>query len=246
MNTSKFIYTESKKKITNDGFWSKHIDFLKKIENIDVFSFIVVTINFISFNILSNQNSNNVLFRYKFELDEFSENSIEKFVNKIKNIILELKYDKNIGIFNSNNAQIQKPMFFDEFGLTFVDKNNCIGCNDQTTLKLSCKHFCCLYCWNNDTKISNNKCSVCSKKSKCPKRQFEYYMFDDVYELEHIELWLENNYQKLAKNFHKLHSNVMCCSNDEYSSDSNEYSSDSDESDSDEYSESNSDHDSEH
>lgn len=195
MNTSKNIYTKSKEHLAKGyKFWIYTIDFLNKIKNLKVFTFIVVSIENITFNILSKSNQPDLLFRYVFKLKSFSENSIDVFIKKIKNIVKNLNFDKKYGYFYSSLVQIEKPLFFEEFGLNYIDKDNCIECLELTTSKLSCEHFCCIYCWKNNDKIINNKCTKCSKISEYPKVLHRFYFIDNHNELTFVTKWLNKNY----------------------------------------------------
>ena len=201
MDTSKIIYTKSKEHFgKGNKFWIYHIDFLKKISNINIFTFIVVSLEQISFNILSQTNPNNLLFRYVYKLNSYSENSINAFINLIKKIISGLEFDKLIGVFISKNVKLQKPLFFDEFGLDYIDKNTCIVCSEQTVSKLKCNHFCCAYCFDNN--LTNKECCGCKKKSTLLINQFKYYSIENI-EIKWIKIWIKSNefFQNIIFNF---------------------------------------------
>lgn len=192
MDTSKLIYSKSKEYLSKGNkFWIYHIDFIKKILGINVFTFVTLSLEQISFYILSQTNPNHLLFRYVFKLNSYSENSINAFVKLIKKIVSELEFDKLIGVFISKTNKYPKPLFFDEFGLDYIDKNLCIGCSSQTTLKLKCEHFCCFNCFENI--LINNECSTCKKKSLFPINQFTYYQLENIEELIFIKKWINSN-----------------------------------------------------
>jgi hypothetical protein len=191
METSKLIYIKSKEHfLKGNQYWIHNIDFLKKILNIDIFSFIVISLEQITFNVLSQSNPNNLLFKYTYKLNSYSENSIKTFVTLIKKIVSGLEFDKLIGVFISKIAKSPKPLFFDEFGIDYIDKNNCIVCFEQTISKLKCNHFCCNFCFNNN--LSNKVCTSCIKKSSCQINQFQYYSFEKK-ELKCIKKWIHSN-----------------------------------------------------
>ena len=191
MDTSKIIYTKSKEHFSGGKkYWLYNIDFLKKISNINVFTFVVISLEQISFNILSKSNPNNLLFRYVFKLNSFSENSIKSFINQIKKIVSGLEFDKLIGVFISKIVKLQKPLFFDEFGLDYINKNTCIVCSTQTISKLKCEHFCCTHCFDNN--LINKKCTSCKKKSPYITNQFQYYSIDND-EFKYIKNWVTSN-----------------------------------------------------
>ena len=95
MDTSKQIYTKSKELLSKGNlFYFHHIDFIKKILEINVFTFITISLEKASFYILSQTNPNHILFRYVFKLNSYSENSIGVFVNLLKQIVPQLEFDK--------------------------------------------------------------------------------------------------------------------------------------------------------
>ena len=199
MDTSKQIYSKSKEHILKDNkFWIYHIDFLKKISNINVFTFITISLEKISFNVLSQSNPNNLLFRYIFQLNSYSENSFKTFVTLIKKIVSGLEFNKLIGVFATKISKSPKPLFFDEFGLDYIDKNTCILCNDQTISKLKCIHFCCIGCFENNNNLISKECTSCKKISKCTNNQFQYYSIE-IDEFKSIKSWISSN--KFFPNF---------------------------------------------
>jgi len=193
MDTSKQIYLESKKHLsTGNKFWMYKIDFLKKISNISVFTFISVSIEQISFNILSQKNPNNLLFRHVYKLNSFGENSIKAFVSYIKKIVSGLEFDKSIGVFVSKISNSSKSLFFDVFGLDYVSKGKCNYCPEQTITKLSCSHFCCTNCFEEN--LTNNKFIMCcDKKSSYLTNNFQYYPMNNDFEYIQIKKWFALN-----------------------------------------------------
>jgi hypothetical protein len=213
MDTSKLIYSKSKEHILKGNkFWIHHIDFLKKISNINVFTFITVSLEKISFNVLSQSNPNNLLFRYVFELNSYSENSFKTFVTLIKKIVSGLEFNKLTGVFATKISKSPKPLFFDEFGLDYIDKNTCILCNDQTISKLKCNHFCCIGCFDNN--LISKECTSCKKISKCTNNQFQYYSIE-IDEFKSIKSWISSN--KFFPNF------IFNLNNNSYSSNTNKH-----------------------
>jgi hypothetical protein len=189
MDTSKYIYTESKKYFSKGNkYWIYHVDLLKKISNINIFTFVTISLEQISFNILSKSNPNNLLFRHVYPLNSYSENSIKTFVLLVKQIVFELKFDKLSGVFVSKNSKSPKPLFFEEFGLDYIDKNNCIECLEQTISKLKCNHFCCTSCFDNNLMLKK-ECSSCITKSICTINQFQYYLIEQN-EFVFVKRWI--------------------------------------------------------
>jgi hypothetical protein len=200
MDTSKQIYTRSKEFLSKGNiYYFHHIDFVKKILEINIFTFITISLEKASFYILSQTNPNHILFRYVFKLNSYSENSIGAFVKLIKQIVSELEFDKLTGVFISKTKTNthNKPIFFDEFGLNYVEKNLCVGCEILTTLKLQCDHFCCFKCFENI--LTSKECTKCKKKSSHPINQFKYYQLDSTDEFKHINKWINSN--NFFKNF---------------------------------------------
>lgn len=191
MNSSKNIYIKTREHLgKGNKFWIYHIDFIKKILEINVFTFVTISLNKITFYILSQTNPNNILFKCIFTLNSFSENSINMFVKLIKKIISELEFDKLIGVFISKITKNNKPLFFDEFGTNYIDKKSCMGCSELTSIQLKCGHFLCYTCFEN---ISNNKECICCKKISYPSNQFKYWEYDDLDELRIIKKWIGLN-----------------------------------------------------
>ena len=191
METTRLIYNKSKEAFKKgEQYWIHYIDFLKQISNVKVFAFIVVSLEQITFNILSGANSDNLLFRHIYKLNSYTENSIKPFVNLIKKIVASLEFNKLIGIFDSKIIKIPKPLFFDEFGIEYINKNSCIICSDQTISKLKCKHFCCISCF--DVNSTTFDCDDCKQKSSGTTNQFQYYSIDPD-ELKFVKHWFKSN-----------------------------------------------------
>lgn len=190
MDTTKIIYAKSKEHLSKGNrYWVEQINFIKKIKDINVFTFIVVSIEQITFYIVSESNPKILLFSYIFKLNSYSEKSIKAFVNHIKKTIITLEFDKLFGVFISKNSKSPKPLFYDEIGLNFIPNDNCISCQNQTLTKLSCNHFCCHVCWSE----LNKKCKNCNNISSNLISNVPYYSFENKFEFNSIKRWMESN-----------------------------------------------------
>ncbi len=181
MNTSIQIYKKSKKFLIEDNcssYWGKKINFIQKLNGISVICFINVGIGQIIFTIVSKYNLNHKLFGYVFKLKEYNHKYIEEFVSKTKQILLNIKFDSVIGIFISDLVNYDAPIFYNEFGTDFIEKDKCVKCENITINKLTCNHFCCMKCWESLDSTSNRKCCNCNKKSLKLKKIIDYYPFE--------------------------------------------------------------------
>lgn len=189
--SAEFIFKESQKEFaittccthittccTHEDIYTINLPTINKIDNIDVkCSLVIIKIPtdtknkyYVGFWIKSS-NINYICKRSKYNLYKHIEKlypynieSIEKFLQKIKNEILpNLKLDKIFGklfITNSDGKKsIQKDNVCEDiFGFQYSNYEKCTVCYEQTYTQTSCSHSLCVDCWN---KIKNNTCPLC-------------------------------------------------------------------------------------
>ncbi len=181
METAKIVFEKSKEQIKKGNKFFHKIDFIKNIHGINVIAYIIVSLEDIIFSMVLESNYVHKLFEYKFELRTFSIGSFQVFGNLIKGILQNISFDHTLGVFisnpNPNSSPKSKyiPLFYDVFGLDYIEKNNCIGCGKNTVLRTDCKHYCCLHCF--EDKFKNNSCPSCNKKISNLYNQLNYYTF---------------------------------------------------------------------
>ena len=183
METANWIYTNAKEHMENDHiYWFSKIDYISKVDGINVLAFIIVKINKIYFTIVHDTCTIVKLFGYIFNLESFNLKSIKNFVLKTVKVMESLEFDELTGVFKSNiiPSTNNYPLFFDVFGLKFIEKDECIECKKNTICKLTCKHFCCLKCFS--SKYENDKnCTICGKKIiKRLERPIDFYSLDPI------------------------------------------------------------------
>jgi hypothetical protein len=120
---------------------------------------------------------------------EIKYSNIKKFLELIKIMMSELKFNRLTGLFEphknfcetknfirgqfetitkqyeSNNIfsnfSISNILGFDMFGSTYLDEGECCVCYEKTLTKTKCNHFLCLECW---TRLKTNDCPCCRNK----------------------------------------------------------------------------------
>lgn len=187
--SAEFIFKESQKEFakyaycTHQDIYSISLPTINKIDNIDVKCKLVVNKiptnlkkkYFIGFWIESSKinytgrRGEYNLYNYKEKLYPYKKETVEKFLQKVKNDILpKLKLDKVFGKLFLNNTDgtksIQKENVGEDiFGFEYSNYEKCSVCYEHTYTRTSCSHSLCFDCWN---KIKNGSCPLCRSELK--------------------------------------------------------------------------------
>lgn len=182
--SAEFIFNESQKEFaksahcTHQDIYNISLPTINKIDNIDVKCELVV--NKIPTNLkkkyyigiwiesskinYSGRRGEYNLYNYKEKLHHYKKETIEKFLQKVKNDILpKLKLDKVFGKLFLTNTDglklIQKEnVGEDVFGFEYSNYEKCSVCYEHTYTHTLCSHSLCIDCWN---KIKNDSCPLC-------------------------------------------------------------------------------------
>jgi len=86
--------------------------------------------------------------------------AVDEFLDKFKNIINSLRFDKVKGIIDDEQEQDTK--FFQELitnsNISFAIVENCSVCIEPTKTKTNCSHHLCYICWS---KLKQKNCPMC-------------------------------------------------------------------------------------
>ena len=186
METANKIYQKSCKSFERGYNVSyEHVNFINRIDGINVIVFVGTSFKKMSL-IIAFGRTLNILFKYDLEFNSKTTNycveSIHAHINKFKQILDSLVFNSELGIFVSNLENKSFPLFYDIFGLDFIDSSNCVGCGTKTITKLKCEHHCCVKCFHLFGTTPNSTCTTCGipiKKNSVLKNNIQYYTLRD-------------------------------------------------------------------
>ena len=107
----------------------------------------------LSFKILNkklffNDGTYHTLFEFEKKYVELSPDNIKNFIEIVKNLITNIKFNKLSGFFESENSNTD-----------YSNVGDCCICYDKTMTKTTCNHHMCIECWCNIT--NKNECPYC-------------------------------------------------------------------------------------
>ncbi len=163
-DTIQIIYKKSNKfflKKSNSTKYKIRIKLLSKIKEFSVRTYFQIEkikiknkINWkLSFKILNKKlffddGTYHILFEFEKKYVELSPNNIKSFIEIVKNLITNIKFNKLSGFFESDGSNID-----------YSNVGDCCICYDKTMTKTTCNHHMCIECW---CKITNkNECPYC-------------------------------------------------------------------------------------
>ncbi len=186
METANRIYEKSCKSFERGYTVSyEHVNFINRIDGINVIVFVGTSIKKMTL-IIAFGRTLNILFKSDLEFNSktinYSVESIYTHINKFKQILDSLVFNSELGIFVSNFEKQSFPLFYDVFGLNFIDSSNCVGCGTKTITKLKCEHYCCIKCFYLFGTTTNSACATCGnaiKKNSILKNNIQCYELKD-------------------------------------------------------------------
>lgn len=104
---------------------------------------------------------------YKFfwlskKYTELNLNNINNFLHQIKIILNTIKYNRLIGIFESDELKnIENILYLNRINKKNINPCECCICYEKTICTTKCNHYLCLECWS---KLKKNDCPYCRSK----------------------------------------------------------------------------------